>query len=204
MLPRFNGSPEQPSRRSTSGLCDFMPTSQLAYKRLCRSKKKGIPAGLLFVVISLRTKMLTSRQNKSDTRLDMKQIYPEIQRKSISCRTCKYKNPQYSGAEYHSDYWHLCTQSQSTPAWSSQHMLKLNGLFVSDRMTGSVWPPVFTHKQCNLQPDQPVWVWLPVSHSLATHYQHKHRLQRAPSVQFPACYLFSGPFHGTMLIRRDK
>lgn len=48
---------------------------------------------------------------------------------------------------------------------------------------GSVWaPPVFTHKQCNLQPDQPVWVWLPVSHSLATHSQHKHGLRRAPGV----------------------
>lgn len=83
MLPRFNGSPEQPRRRSTLGFCDFMPAPQLAYKGLCRRKKRGILAGLLFVVISLRTKMLTSRQNKSDTHHDMKQIYPEMQRKSI-------------------------------------------------------------------------------------------------------------------------
>lgn len=36
---------------------------------------------------------------------------------------------------------------------------------VSGRLAGSVWPPVFTHKQSNLQSDQPVWVWSPVSHS---------------------------------------
>lgn len=32
-------------------------------------------------------------------------------------------------------------------------------------LAGSVWPPVFTHKQFNLQPDQPVWVWSPMSQS---------------------------------------
>lgn len=36
---------------------------------------------------------------------------------------------------------------------------------VSGRPTGSVWPRVFTHKQSNLSPDRPVWVWSPVSHS---------------------------------------
>lgn len=38
-------------------------------------------------------------------------------------------------------------------------------LHVSSRLAGSAWPPVFTHKQSKLQPDQPVWVWSAVSHS---------------------------------------
>lgn len=38
-------------------------------------------------------------------------------------------------------------------------------LCVSGRLVGSVRPPVFTHKQPNLQPDRLVWVWSPVSHS---------------------------------------
>lgn len=38
-------------------------------------------------------------------------------------------------------------------------------LCVSGRLVGSVRPPVFTHKQPNLQSDRLVWVWSPVSHS---------------------------------------
>lgn len=51
-----------------------------------------------------------------------------------------------------------------TCVWSSRQK-KVKGLCVSGRLAGCVWPPVFTHKQRNLQSDPAVWVWSPVSHS---------------------------------------
>lgn len=57
------------------------------------------------------------------------------------------------------------THKFNLPAFSLHTTCKSKCQCVSGRLAGSVWPPVFTHKQSNLQPDQPVWVWSPVSHS---------------------------------------
>lgn len=67
-------------------------------------------------------------------------------------------------------------------------------LCVSGRLAGSVWPPVFTHKQCNLQPDQPVWVWSPVSHSPSDTLPPQTQASVGTKRSFPSLFLVLSPF----------
>lgn len=80
-----------------------------------------------------------------------------------------------------------CGGKTKTRVWPSRRTLKLKVCAFLAAGPGSVWPPVFTHKRCNLQSDPAVWVRSPVSHSpIATRRHHKHRLRRAASRRFPA------------------
>lgn len=83
-------------------------------------------------------------------------------------------------------------------------MVEVNGVCFRQTDLVVCGPPVFTHKQCNLQLDQLVWVWLPVSHSLATLATQTRPPQGSRRSILRPLTCSRSPFQGTMLIWLDK